>query len=364
MDGRQSTELRVLMAGGGTGGHVFPALAVAQVLVGRGCEVSWVGREQGMERQLVESAGIPFHALPARPWLGKGLIAKLRALIVLALSAFRARRLISGAKIDVTVGTGGYVSGPAILGGFLARRPVLLLEPNAQAGMANRFLSRFSTAACTGYEETGAQLSCRAYWTGTPVRREFFESAATAEGLPGMLIVGGSQGAQQINRLLPAVVENLAAGSAPLRVVHQCGASHLAAVEADYAARRLAGVEVEVVPFIEDMAAAMHSAAIIVSRAGALTLAEITAAGRPSVLIPLAAAAGHQRANAEQLSAAGAAVLIGSDEATEDVVSGHLATLLANEELRGSMAEAARRLSRHDAAERIADLVDVLGRAA
>lgn len=359
----QGAGVRVLLAGGGSGGHVFPALAVADELVDRGCVVSWIGRSEGMERDLVETRGLQYDAIEARPWVGRGSLDKLSALMTLSWSALKARRLVKALGAAVTVGTGGYVSAPAILGSYLARRPVLLLEPNATAGAANRLLSRLSTVACTGYEETGRELKCRSYWTGTPVRSEFFLVPEIGDA-PTLLVVGGSQGAQQINELMPPILERLASRIRGLEVLHQTGTRNLASVEAGYRSRDLGRTLIEVVPFIEDMAAAMTKAAVIVSRAGALTLAEITAAGRPSVLIPLSAAAGHQRANAEQLKAAGAAEVVGPEQANVDDLGSVLGDLLMDQERRRQMALAARRLARVDAAGRIADFVEVLGRAA
>ena len=355
--------MRILLAGGGTGGHVFPALAVARELSGRGCSVSWVGRQEGMERGLVEDSGIHYHALDAKPWLGCGHAERVSALMTLGLSALKARRLIRTSRVAVTVGTGGFVSAPAIVGSYLARCPVLLMEPNASAGTANRWLSRLSTAACTGYESTGSELKCRSYWTGTPVRPEFFSAGALATDDPTLLVVGGSQGARQINQLIPAVLERLSQKITGLKVIHQVGVQHLASVEADYGRRGLEKIGLEVVPFIADMAAAMSKATVIISRAGALTLAEIAAAGRPSILIPLTGAAGHQRANAERLSEAGAAELLTPESATIEEMEKVLGGLLGDRAVRERMAAASRQLARDDAAERIADLIGVLGRA-
>ena len=365
MSGLQSEGMRILLAGGGPGGHVFPALAVARELAGRGCSVSWIGRPEGMERGLVEDSGIHYHSLAAKPWLGRGHAERVSALWTLGWSALAARRLVRSEEVAVTVGTGGFVSAPAIVGSYLARCPVLLLEPNAKAGTANRWLSRLSTAACTGYEVTGSELKCRSYWTGTPVRPEFFAAGDLAKGDPPLLlVVGGSQGARQINELIPPVLERLSSKTTGLQVIHQVGVNHVASVEADYGRRDLGGIGLEVVPFIADMAAVMSRATIVVSRAGALTLAEIAAAGRPSILIPLPGAAGHQRANAERLDEAGAAELLTPESATVDELEERLAGLLGDSAAREGMAAAARGLARHDAAERIADLVWVLGRAA
>jgi UDP-N-acetylglucosamine--N-acetylmuramyl-(pentapeptide) pyrophosphoryl-undecaprenol N-acetylglucosamine transferase len=356
--------MRVLLAGGGTGGHVFPALAVARELERRGCQLMWTGRQEGMERELVGEHGIDYRPLPSLPWVGKGTVARVKALLTLGVSALAARRMVTEAGVTVTVGTGGYVSAPAIAGSRLARRPVVLLEPNARAGTANRWLSRISSAACTGYEDTGKELACRSYWTGIPVRSEFFAARKKEGESHVLLVVGGSQGAHQINRLMPGVVALLAQKLERLTVIHQAGRLNMEKVGAAYLEVPTDTVTIRVEPFIDDMAAAMLGADLIVSRAGAMTLAEIAAAGVPSVLLPLAAAGGHQRENARQLEAAGAAEVFESQDVGAEELAGVVGSLLLDEDRRLGMAAAARALARRDAVERIADVVQVLGRAA
>jgi UDP-N-acetylglucosamine--N-acetylmuramyl-(pentapeptide) pyrophosphoryl-undecaprenol N-acetylglucosamine transferase len=356
--------MRVLLAGGGTGGHVFPALAVARELELRGCQLMWAGRKEGMERELVGQHGIDYRPLPSLPWVGKSSAARIKALLTLGVSSLAARRVVTEAGVAVTVGTGGYVSAPAIVGSRLARRPVVLLEPNARAGTANRWLSRISSAACTGYEDTTAELACRSYWTGIPVRPEFFAARRKPGESPVLLVVGGSQGAAQINRIMPAVVALLDGHLERLTVIHQAGRENVDAVAAAYRQVATRNVTIEVTAFIDDMASAMLNADLVVSRAGAMTLAEIAAAGVPSVLLPLAAAGGHQRDNARQLSAAGAAEVFESKDLGAEELAGALGRLFLDDGRRRSMGKAARALARRDAVERIADVVQVLGRAA
>lgn len=355
-------ERHALLAGGGTGGHVFPALALAAELGRRGWRVSFLGTAQGMEARLVPARGIPFHALPARPLLGRGGIAQGRALLTLGRSAFAARTLLRRLGVDVVVGTGGYASAPAVLGAWLARRPVLLFEPNAHAGRANRWLSRFASGGAAAFAPAALELACPTVVTGVPVRPEFF---AVPEELPGapapsLLVLGGSQGAQAINRALPTALAGLVSRWPGLRVVHQCGARHREAVRAAWSAQGL-GAGVEAVSFIEDVASAMAAADLVVSRAGASTLAEICAAGRPALLLPLAVAGGHQIANARLLEAAGAARVLEPEAVAGGGLGAALAALLADRPALRRMGRAARSLARAGAAAAIADRVEALG---
>ncbi len=360
-DARASATRHALLAGGGTGGHIFPALALAAELVRRGWMVSFAGSPQGMEARLVPARGIAFHALPARPILGKGLGTKIAAALLLLRSTWSARGLVRRLPANVVVGTGGYASAPAVLGARLARRPALLFEPNARAGAANRFLSRFASAAALGFPEAAKDLHCGAVVTGVPVRPEFF---AVHEALPGapapaLLVLGGSQGAQALNRVLPAAISRLAARFPGLRVLHQAGERNLEETRAAYAAAG-AAAHAEVVPFIDDVAGAMAASDLVVSRAGAMTLAEIRAAGRPVLLLPLGVAAGHQVDNARALANEGAARFLVPEEATAERLSTALGELLADPDALRAMAAAARAGARPGAVEALADRVEAL----
>lgn len=345
----------VLMAGGGTAGHVFPGLAVASELEGRGFSVSWAGREDEMEARLVAGNGLEFHPLPARAVVGRGPMAKSAALWTLARSALAARRLVRRLDARVVFGTGGYVSAPAVIGARLAGRPVVLLEPNARAGAANRALSRWSTAAAIAYESAAGDFRCPVHLTGVPVRPEFFDPSDPPRDMPRVLVLGGSQGALKLNLLLPAVFERLVAELPELRVLHQVGRHH-EATRAAYGERNLAERGIEIVSFIDDVAGAMASANLIVSRAGAVTLAEICAAGRAAVLIPLALAGAHQRDNARALVDAGGAVMV-DETAPVGETTALIGSLLADRERLERMGGALSGLARHDAAARIADLL-------
>lgn len=363
----------VLFAGGGTGGHVFPALAVADQLVGRGHRVSFAG-SHGLEETLVPEHGHDFHTLPCRALVGRGLVDKAVALSTLAGATLLGANLVRRLRSRVVVGTGGYVSAPAVLGARLLRRPCLLVEPNAQPGFANRQLSRFAEVAAVAFEETGRYLACPVEVTGVPVRREFGQVPAptATDGPLRLLVVGGSQGAQVLNRALPTVLAALRDRGEGLTLVHQTGRDHLETTAERY---RQAGVDpdddaspVRVVRFLDDMAEAMASADLIVSRAGAITVAEITAASRPAIFVPLTLAEGHQRENARALERSGAALVVEEGERSEagerdfaERLTGRLEELLDTPGRLAEMAERARLESRPAAAAEIADLVERLG---
>ena len=280
---------------------------------------------------------------------------------------------------DVVLGTGGYVSTPALLGARLAGRPVFLLEPNASAGTANRIASRWCKAAFVAHESTARLLACEAVVSGTPVRRSFHEVGPLPVRDPHLLVLGGSQGAVQVNELIPSVVRRLLSEAGTrLGITHQTGRAHLESVRAAYSDLGLAdfGVaelglaqgsklepklepKLEIVPFIDDMAAAMAKAQLVISRAGALAIAELGAAGRPAILIPLTAAgAGHQRLNAEQMASAGAAVVLVDGEVTAKNLTDTIAQLL-NDRLRlESMALSARSLATPAAAAQISEALE------
>ena len=351
-----SRQPHVLMAGGGTAGHVFPGIAVAAELRRRGWKASWAGRDGEMEEFLIESQELDFHALPARAVVGKSLLSKVGAVATLSRSALAARRLIRRSDARVVLGTGGYVSVPAAVGARLARRPVLLFEPNARAGEANRTLSRWARAAAVGYPSATADLHCPVHVTGVPVRPEFLRLGDPPAHRTSVLVLGGSQGALNVNRLLPPAFGRLAAEFPGLEIVHQVG-RHREATERAYGEVDMGTARVRIEPFIDDVAGAMESAHLIVSRAGAVTLAEICAAGRPALLIPLKLAGGHQRENAQALVDAGGAAMLEEDCSVDEAVT-TLRSLLLSDERRREMGRAVAGLAAGDAARTIADLVE------
>jgi len=355
--------LHVLLAGGGTGGHIFPALAVGEELVARGWRVSFAGSEMGLEAQIVPQHGVPFHALPARPLVGKGPLAKVQSLTTLGRSAFAAARLLRRTGVDVVLGTGGYASAPAVAGARLAGRPILLLEPNARAGVANRWLSGWANGAVLGWREAEADLKCPTWVTGVPVRAAFFDVSAElppADPLR-LLVLGGSQGAQQINQAMPEAARRLAERLPGLRILHQAGARNLESARQAWIDAGFPADRVEVIPFLDDVAGAMARSHLLVSRAGAITLAEICAAGRASLLVPLSIAQGHQVENARALADAGAAEMIPSAELTPERLAERLLALLEDLPLLAQMGRAARGLANPRAVAAIADHLEELG---
>jgi UDP-N-acetylglucosamine--N-acetylmuramyl-(pentapeptide) pyrophosphoryl-undecaprenol N-acetylglucosamine transferase len=349
----------MVLAGGGSGGHVFPALAVVVEMQKRGWNVSWLGREMGMERSIVEDAGLTFMGLEAKAVVGRNLVQRARALTSLAGSAAKARVLIRRLDTRVVLGTGGYVSAPGVMGAALARCPIVLLEPNAVPGAANRWLSRWARTAAVADREGVAELRCEIVETGVPVRREFFDIEVQPErgDKTTLLVLGGSQGARRLNELLPVALESQSTKSR-LKVVHQVGETLVAEARAAYEARRLDDVDVEIVPFIQDMHRALANADLVISRAGAITLAEICAIGRAALLLPLDLAGSHQVANARRLVDLGGAEMMLSKKLDADSLSDTLETLLSNRQGLVRMGETNHRLAKPEAASRVADLLE------
>lgn len=348
-----------ILAGGGSGGHVFPALAVADELRQRGWQVSWIGRMSGMERELVEAHGLPYQGLSAKAVVGRGTFQKVTALGTLAASSWRARQMIRDSEADVVLGTGGYVSVPGVLGAALNKRPIVLLEPNAEAGSANRWLSRWASSAAISQVGMEGQLRCPSRVTGVPIRREFFDAPDTrsARGALRLLVLGGSQGARQLNTLVPSALERLGDMPGSLEVVHQVGEALLEEAESSYRKSDLGGHQARIVPFLDDVAAEMAAADLVISRAGAITVAEICAAGRAALLVPLALAGGHQAANARRLEASGGAVVLTAEEADTESLVTLLESLLGDRQRLRTMGETLRELAWPRAAESVADLL-------
>ena len=349
---------RVLIMAGGTGGHVFPALAVAAVLRARDCEVVWLGTRRGIEARLVPAAGIPVEWLRIAGLRGKGAASWLLAPFRLLRAIGAALGIVRRRRPDVVLGLGGFVAGPGGLAARLLRRPLVIHEQNAVAGLTNRLLARLAHTVAEAFPGSfGADVG--AITIGNPVRREIEAlplpaARARAGGRTRLLVFGGSQGALALNRLVPAALALIAAAERPL-VLHQAGRGQRDAVAAAY---RAAGAEAEVREFIDDMAEAYGWADLAVCRSGALTVAELAAAGLPGILVPFPAAVDdHQTANAHFLAARGAAVLLPEATLTAERLAAELRALAgADARPRFAMAEAARRAAMPGAAERLADL--------
>jgi UDP-N-acetylglucosamine--N-acetylmuramyl-(pentapeptide) pyrophosphoryl-undecaprenol N-acetylglucosamine transferase len=347
--------MNVLIMAGGTGGHVMPALAVAHELRSRGHNVRWLGTNTGLEARAVPAAGIELFTLPVAGLRGKGAARYLSAPLGLLRALGQAIALLRRLHPDVVLGLGGYAAGPGGLAAFALRRPLVIHEQNARPGLTNRLLARLAQRVLCGF--AGTRLAGRAAeFTGNPVRAELLDLPAPRERLaatPRLLVLGGSQGAQAINSTVPAALDRLREDGAALpQVRHQAGRAHVDAVAADYRSR---GIAATVDGFIDDMAAAYRDADLAICRAGALTVAELCAVGVGALLVPYPHAADdHQTANAQQMAAAGAAMLLPQSELTPQRLAEALRPLLADAARRLAMAEAAHGLARPDAAECVA----------
>ena len=351
--------LPVLIAAAGTGGHVFPALAVGEELAHRGFDLHWVGTARGIEARVVPTVTYRMHRLPVAGLRGRSLSARARTLALTLYATGCALALMWRIRPRAVLAMGGYVSGPVGLAAWLARRRLVVHEQNAIPGFTNRVVGRLAT--CVLETVPGSfPARYRAEAVGNPVRKEIARLAAeTRERAPGaaprVLIVGGSQGAASLNRALPAALSRIAAACVPFSVCHQTGPDRVEAVAAAY---RSAGVEAEVLPFIEDMAAKYREADLIVARAGAGSTAEITLAGLPALFVPYPYAVDdHQTANARALVESGAAVMFRDDALDSDDFRGALEALLTDTSRREAMAAASRRLSKPGAAAAVADAV-------
>jgi UDP-N-acetylglucosamine--N-acetylmuramyl-(pentapeptide) pyrophosphoryl-undecaprenol N-acetylglucosamine transferase len=351
--------VRVLIAGGGTGGHLYPGIALARELQRRdeSAEVSFVGTATGLEARVVPREGFPLDLIRVAGLKGKSLGARLRGLALLPLSALDAWRVISRRAPTVVVGVGGYSSGPVLALAAMRRYPTLLLEQNALPGLTNRLLAPLVGAAAVNFEEALRFFPRTGFVAGNPVRATFFGPVETEghDGKVRVLIFGGSQGAHAINLALVAAAPQLAASGVDLAITHQTGERDLAVVVDAY---QRAGLGARVEAFLYEMDREMKQAHFVVARAGATTLSELAAAGRPSVLVPLATATDdHQRKNAEAFARAGAAVVIDERELTGHRIASELLALVRDPLRRRGMSASARSLARPDAAARIADKV-------
>jgi UDP-N-acetylglucosamine--N-acetylmuramyl-(pentapeptide) pyrophosphoryl-undecaprenol N-acetylglucosamine transferase len=353
--------LRVVIAGGGTGGHLFPGLAVARALMARvpEAQVSFAGTATGIEARVIPATEFQLDVIRSGGLKGKSGAALLRGFALLPLSALDAWRLISRRRPDVVIGVGGYSSGPVVAIAAARGIATLLLEQNAVPGMTNRLLALFVKSAGVTYDSSLAYFGRKGFVSGNPIRQEFLhvDDAAVHSDHLRVLIVGGSQGAHAINVAVAEAAERLArSGDAPpLTVVCQTGTRDFDMVSQAF---QRAGLQGRVERFIDAMDREVNDAGLIVSRAGATTLAEITAAGRPSILIPLPTATDdHQRKNAEALEAAGAAEVIEQKTLTAELLVSRIRALAGDKARRISMGAAARRLARPDAADRIVDAV-------
>jgi UDP-N-acetylglucosamine--N-acetylmuramyl-(pentapeptide) pyrophosphoryl-undecaprenol N-acetylglucosamine transferase len=356
-----SPELRVVIAGGGTGGHLYPGIAVARELQSRskGARITFAGTAQGIEARVVPREGFELDIIRSAGLKGKSLGDRLRGALLVPISLAGAWRILTRRRPHLVIGVGGYSSGPLVMAAVARGVPTMLLEQNAVPGLTNRVLGPFVRLAAVNFESTRAFFGSKSFVSGNPVRPEFLDvhepsrPAHHGRSAVRVLVFGGSQGAHAINLAMVEAAPQLAAGTPPLRITHQTGERDVEMVRAAY---RQAGLEAEVEPFIFDMAARLRDSDLIVCRAGATTLAEITAVGKPSILIPLPTAADdHQRKNAEALVAAGAAEMLLQASATGEALGRRILALAGDVEKRAAVGIAARKLAKPDAAKVIAD---------
>jgi UDP-N-acetylglucosamine--N-acetylmuramyl-(pentapeptide) pyrophosphoryl-undecaprenol N-acetylglucosamine transferase len=345
----------ILIAGGGTGGHLFPGLALAEAFTERGFEVHFAGSSHGIEVKAVPRAGYPLHLIPVRGLKGRGLWRKLAGLFLLPAAFFSSWRLLRRVRPRLVVGVGGYASGPVVFTASLLGYRTAILEQNTVPGLTNRKLGRRVRRVYITFPESARYFPEKAVRSlGNPVRRAIVESldgvgSAAGDGPPRVFVFGGSQGARAINELFMSAAPRLAALG--VRVRHQTGAADRERVEAAY---RAAGVEAQVDDFIHDMAAAYAAADLVVCRAGATTCSELAIARKPAIFIPYPHATdNHQEQNARSLVRAGAAELLLESEATAETLVSYLSRL--DRERLGIMREAMARAARPRAAAEIRD---------
>ncbi len=361
---RNADAKSLLIAGGGTGGHVFPAIAVAQEWLRRdspgaeGRSVVFVGTERGIETKLVPQAGFPLELIRAAGLKGIGGMKLLRNAAMLPAGLWDSEKIIQRNHFDVALGVGGYASGPMILAAALHRIPTVVFEPNVEPGFTNRILAGMATRLAVAHEETAKRLGRKAVTTGCPVRKEFFTIARKErrEGPFQILITGGSRGALPINRAVIDSLDLLMARKNQLFIVHQTGERDYNAVRVAYARRQF---NAEVVPFIDNMADRFAQADLIVCRSGAITVAEVSASGRAAIFIPFGASTdAHQMRNAEAMQKAGAALLLPQNQLTPERLTNEIFSLLDQPRRISEMEDRAHALAKPRAVEDIVDLLE------
>ncbi len=361
--------IKILIAGGGTGGHVFPGVAVAEALekMDGHTSVMWIGTGRPVERNILKDRGWIYRVLDVKPVYGHGMPGTVMAMLALPLALLRALSLIGKFKPDVVLGVGGYVSGPVIVAARLAGKRVAIHEQNFAPGLANRWAGRFAHVILTSFSGTASYFPAgcleKIECTGNPVRLSLVEKAA-GYGVrrrgrePSVLVLGGSQGAAGLNRLAASALQGLGKSGLPVRVVHQAGPGRVEETEQFYREMKNA----RVVEFIDDMAMAYGKADLVICRAGATTIAELSALGKPSVLIPYPySAEGHQDVNARVMAENGAALYFQQADTGSVMLGSEIEKLLKDEKRLDSMGKKAKVLGKPEAAERIAaSLLDMV----
>ncbi|TAL11367.1 MAG: undecaprenyldiphospho-muramoylpentapeptide beta-N-acetylglucosaminyltransferase [Nitrospirae bacterium] len=348
--------MRVIIAAGGTGGHLYPGVALAREFERQmpGSETMFVGTTRGLETNVVPREGFELITIAARGVMGRGAAGALQGLALVPLGVAQCLAVCRQRRPDLAIGVGGYTSPPLILAAFLLGIRRVIVEPNVHPGVANRALSPVADRVFVSFAETASYFGpAKTRVVGTPIRREFLEGGGADSETAGrtLLILGGSQGARSINRAMVAALPALIAVHPGLRVIHQTGERDFGEVATAY---KNAGLNAEVTPFLYDMPRRFRQADLIVSRSGATTVAEITACGKPAVLIPFPHAVhGHQEQNARVLERAGAAQIIMDGRLSGDMLVGAVSALLARPDRLHEMARCSQSLGQADAAERI-----------
>lgn len=356
--------MKLLIAAGGTGGHVYPGIAVAKEIMRRdpSSHVLFVGTARGLETKIVPDSGFQLSLINSAGLKSVGIKGLLKGFAVLPKSFLEARQIIRQFRPHVVVGAGGYVSGPVLLMAAIMGVPTLVMDSNALPGFTNRRLARFVDKAALTFSEALPFFGKKGVVTGNPVRKEFFEVPVKQRSETfHVLIFGGSQGARAINNAMVEALEHLSPFSERLRIMHQTGEADFDKIRQAYTAS--AFPEADVRPFISNMFVEFGKADLIICRAGATTCAELSAAGRASIMIPLPTAADdHQRKNAEALGRAGAARVILQADLSPSRLAGEIQDLMGSPDVITEMEKAAKALGREDAAERTADLIEDLKR--
>lgn len=351
--------MRAILAGGGTGGHVIPALAIAnQLRKDYSAEILFVGTARGIENRLVPAAGYPLQLVRVGALKNVSLMTRAKTAFDLPRAIWDASAMLNDFAPDVVIGVGGYASGPAMLAAIVKHIPTLAFEPNIVPGFANRLVSRFVSGAAVHFEET-AKYFGHAEVTGVPVRQAFFDIPAKQGGVPTVLVFGGSQGAHAINEAMIRCLPVLQREAEGIHIIHQTGERDYNGALAAYQSRNESS---EVFKFIEDMPAAFARADLVVCRSGASTVAEIAAAGKPAVFVPFPRAADdHQRRNAEALAKHGAAVVVEESKLEGVWLAETIAALLQDPQRLRNMGQEARALSHPNAAREIAAMAARVG---
>ena len=355
--------MKLLIAGGGTGGHVFPALAIAREWMSRGKErdVVLVGTQRGIEMKLVPQAGLPLETLRVAGLKGKGGTTLVKNLAMLGPGLIDALRVARKHCPIAAFGVGGYAAGPMLLATWMRGIPNIIFEPNAEPGFTNRVLAQIADRIATGYDVSAQAWGKKARVTGCPVREEFFSIPHRVAQKPfRLLVTGGSQGALAINRAFVDAMDRLATRKSELLIVHQTGERDYNAVRTAYARREYLA---EVVPFLANMPERFAWADIIVCRAGAITAAEVAAAGRAAIFIPFGHATdSHQLRNAQAMARAGAGRLIPEAELTAERLTNEIFSLLDQPQEVARLSVAAKSLARPNAARDIVDMIEEVAR--